>query len=423
MASTNMNKLEYYPEIRVFKGSGILKSNAEEINLNFSLVIYPHAIRIYSDYTLDFFAELGERSFLGHIEDGQIEVSSPVLMLFSANNKGIKLMPQKEFIIGSFNNNQIVSAEFPLIGYYGDEAEFEYENCLYRICGDKQKADQQEILSKTWKVQLEGFNLEIKSSNLDNDEFVKRAIIITDMLSLATGNEIGFNRQIYNYLDGSSCEIWRSQHLDDFGAYECVPHFRISYYLKQCFPIWLEQISEAEKKTINVAVNYINSTSKGYLEERLLRIAQAWELVSTDWIGDLNEVPEQIENLKVKLKDSLKAWRNDFPEIDKDGFWTGRVLNSLSWDKSIVKAEQLASKYQINLDAINLDLKKLFNDRNSVAHSGRFKDYAEDRMSLIDSAVLGLQLILLKKLGYKGMIHTSENGWTTYKKIEEFLIN
>jgi len=423
MASIKMNKNEYYPEIRVFKGSGTLKSNTKEIKLDFNLVIYPHQIRIYSDHTLEPFVKLGDWSFCGHIEDGQIEVSSPVLMLFSANNKGIKLMPQKEFIIGNLNNQQIVSAEFPLIGYYGDEAEFEYENCLYRISGDKQKADQQEILSKTWEIQLEGFCLEIKGSNLSLEEFIKRATIITDLLSLAAGNEIGFNRQIYKYLDGSKCEVWRSQHLDDFGAYECVPHFRMSCYLKQCFPSWYEEISEAEKKTINVAVNYINSTSKGYLEERLLRITQAWELVSTDWIGDLNEVSEQIENLKVRLKESLKVWRNDFPEIDKTGFWTGRVLNSLSWDKSIVKAEQLASEYQINLEAINLDLKKLFNDRNSVAHSGRFKDYGEDRMPLIDSAVLGLQLILLRKLGYTGMIHTSENNWTTYKKVEEFLIH
>jgi len=417
-----MNKLEYYPEIRVYKGSGILKSIAEEIKLEFIIVIYPHAIRIFSDQALGFFHKSDDWSFQGQIENGQIVVSSSVLILFSSTDKGIVLMPQKEFIIGNFNNNQIVSAEFPLIGYYGDEVEFEYENCLYRIGGDKQKADKQEKLSKTWEVQLEGFNLEIKNSNLDNDEFVKRATIITDMLSLATGNAIGFNRQIYNYLDGSSCEIWRSQHLDDFGVYECVPLFRISYYLKQCFPIWFEQISEADRKKINVAVNYINSTSKGYLEERLLRIAQAWELVSTDWIGDLNEVPEQIENLKVRLRDCLKVWRSDFLEFDKTGFWTGRVLNSLSWDKSIAKAEQLASKYQINLEAINLDLKKLFNDRNSVAHSGRFEDYEEDRIPLIDSSVIGLQLILLRKLGYSGMIHTSENNWTTYKKVEEFLI-
>ena len=172
---------------------------------------------------------------------------------------------------------------------------------------------------------------------------------------------------------------------------------------------------------MNVAVNYINSTSKGYLEERLLRIAQAWELLSTDWIKDLNEVPDPIENLKVKLRNSLKQWRADFPEFDKTGFWSGRVLKSLSWDKSISKAEQLASKYSINLEIINLDLKMLFNDRNSVAHSGRFEDYSVDRMPLIDSAVIGLQLILLRKLGYTGLIHTSENQWTAYKKIEEFL--
>lgn len=423
MDSINMNKLEYYPEIRVFKGAGILKSITEEIKLDFNLVIYPHEIRIYSDYTLEPFVELGNWSFSGRIEDGRIEVSSPVLMLFSASNKGIKLMPQKEFILGNYKNQQITSAEFPLIGYYGDEAEFEYESCYYRISGDKQKTDHQELLSKTWKIQLEGFCLEIKGSNLNTEEFVKKATNITDMLSLATGNEIGFNHQIYNYMDGSKCEVWRSQHLDDFGAYECIPHFRISYYLKQCFPSWDSEISEEERKTINVAVNYINSTTKGYLEERLLRITQAWELVSTDWIEDLSEVPEQIINLRNRLKDSLKLWRNDFPEFDKTGFWTGRVLESLSWDKSIVKAERLALKYQINLETINLDFKKLFNDRNSVAHSGRFKDYAEDRMPLIDSAVLGLQLVILRKVGYTGLIHTSENGWTTYKKIEEFLIN
>ena len=349
MPSLKMNKLEYYPEIRVFKGSGILiRSINEEIKLDFNLVIYPHAIRIYSDYTLDPFVKLGDWSFRGHIEDGQIEVSSPVLMLFSANNMGIKLIPQKEFTIGNYNNQRIASAEFPLIGYYGDEADFEYENCRYRIGGDKQKAEYQELLSKTWKIQLEGFGLEIIGSNLSSEELVKRATIITDMLSLATGNEIGFNCQIYKYTDGSKCEVWRSQHLDDFGAYECVPHFRIAYFLKECFPIWFKQLSDAEKKTINVAVNYINSTSKGYLEERLLRIAQAWELVSTDWIKDLNEVPDEIEDLKVRLRNSLKQWRADFPEFDQTGFWSGRVLKSLSWDKSISKAEQLASKYSIN---------------------------------------------------------------------------
>jgi hypothetical protein len=157
------------------------------------------------------------------------------------------------------------------------------------------------------------------------------------------------------------------------------------------------------------------------LEERLLRIAQAWELVSTDWIGELNEVPEQIENLKVRLKYSLKSWRNDFPEIDQSGFWTGRVLNSLSWDKSIAKSQKLASKYQINLESIKLDLRKLFDDRNSVAHSGRFKDYNEDRIPLIDSSVFGLQLILLRKLGYSDLVHTVDN--VRFKKIEEFIIN
>lgn len=418
-----MNKLEYYPEIRVYKGFGILKSITEEIKLDFNLVVYPHTIRIFSDHNIRLFPKSGDWSFQGQIEEGQITVSSPILMIFSANGMGIKLMPKKEFIIGKFNNEQIVSAEFPLIGYYGDAAEFKYEDCTYRLKGDKQNADQQEILSKIWKVQLEGFFLEINGSNLNTKDYIKRALAIKDLLSLATGNEIGFNRQIYNYSDGSSCEVWRAQHLDDFGTYECVPDFEISYYLKQCFPIWFKQISEEESKTIRVAVNYINSTSKGYLEERVLRIAQAWELVSTDWIGDLNEVPEQIEDLRVRLKDTLKVWRNDFQEIDKVGFWTGRVLNSLSWDKSIAKAEKLATKYHVNLETINLDLRKLFDDRNSVAHSGRFKDYEEDRMPLIDSAVLGLQLILLRKLGYSGMIHTSENNWTTYKKVEEFLIH
>ena len=166
-----MNKLEYYPEIRVYKGSGILKSIAEEIKLEFIIVIYPHAIRIFSDQALGFFHKSDDWSFQGQIENGQIVVSSSVLILFSSTDKGIVLMPQKEFIIGNFNNNQIVSAEFPLIGYYGDEVEFEYENCLYRIGGDKQKADKQEKLSKTWEVQLEGFNLEITSKTPESNRY------------------------------------------------------------------------------------------------------------------------------------------------------------------------------------------------------------------------------------------------------------
>jgi hypothetical protein len=418
-----MNKNEFYPELRLYKGSGSIKSKTEEIELDFGLVIYPHTIRIFSDYNVGFFSELGNWSFQGQIENGQIAVSSSVLMLFSATEKSIVLMPKNEFIIGEFDKEQIISARFPLIGYYGDKAEFDFENFRFRLNGNKHDAAKQERLSKIWNTQLEGFCLEIEGANLSSDDYVVKAMAISDLLSLAIGNVIGFNRQLYFSSNNHQYEIFREQHLADFGVYSCVPNFRITDFLSSCFPVWVKQLNDLERKTIRVAVNYINSTSIGYLEERVLRIAQAWELVSTDWIGDINEVPEEIEDLKHRLKDVLKMWRKDFPEVDKTGFWNGRVLGALSWDKSIFKAERLASEYRVNLDVIKLDLKKLFDDRNSVAHSGRFKDYTEDRIPLIDSAVFGLQLILLRKLGYLGLVHTSENGWTTYKKIEEFIIN
>ena len=42
-------------------------------------------------------------------------------------------------------------------------------------------------------------------------------------------------------------------------------------------------------------------------------------------------------------------------------------------------------------------------------------------MPLIYNHKLGLQIILLKEIGYDGLVATSENNWKTYSKMEELI--
>ena len=181
-----------------------------------------------------------------------------------------------------------------------------------------------------------------------------------------------------------------------------------------------------EKKCLFTSINYLNSNSNKFLEDSILSIAQIWEILSDTFLTEKIENIDNINILRAELKKTIKAWHKGNEIIDYDlGFITGRVLDSLNWEKVIKKLEKLAHNESLNLENIGLNFKELISLRNQIAHSGRFKEVGNEieYLEVYNSALLGIKVVILKKLGYTGNITYLIGGIPKTQSINYYLKN
>lgn len=413
------------PILNQIKGKGEFCLKSKTWNAEFYLILYPHNVRLVSFFKIDFNDALTNENWtLRGTLDDEREVYSNSLLLLNASEDGLEFQPLKEIRFGKVDNLSVSKATFPLIGFYGSAFEIMVDEWNIKFDQGDKALKNQKRLSKIWKIQLEGIKLQLYKENTTQSEYIQTAIQIADLLSLATGNEIIFNRQLFYSEENQLLEIWRTQQGDDFGVKATIPEFAIPKFLNLTYPIW-KTLDSDDIKLINNAVNYINSTEYGYLEDRILRITQVWESVANKWIGDIMELPEELGSLKTRLKSILRDWRKEFPDYDKTGFLGNRISDALTWQKAVDKCKLLASKFELDLDKLNIDFKKLFQLRNEVAHTGKFKNKEDpsEIVKILENARFGLQILFLRKLNYTYLVSFSENGFNTIVKIGNFLSN
>ena len=58
--------------------------------------------------------------------------------------------------------------------------------------------------------------------------------------------------------------------------------------------------------------------------------------------------------------------------------------------------------------------------RDSVVHQGKIDLAGENSIKIIEPAIKSLQIIILKKLNYSGLIIDSKDNWRTYIKIDNY---
>jgi len=409
---------------RIFQsfGSGKFYIKSKMWYSKFRLILYPQTIRLFANFELDYLDYNVENwTIRGELEDGR-KIYCNSLSLINATKYCLEFMPLKKFFIGKCEEKPIRRAEFPLIGFYGAEFEVIIDNWKIKFEGKKEDLKNQKRLSKIWKIQLEGLTMQMQKENEQQFSYTQTAIQIIDLLSLATGNAVIFNKQRFYYDDDRQFDIWRPRLGNNFGVYECVPEYAIRQFIRQTYPTW-KNLDNDDTKLINNAVNYINSTAFGYLEDRVFRITQAWESVANKWVGDINNLSDEIKDLKNRLKNSLRDWRKEFPNYDKDGFYGNRVINALTWNKAIDKTNLLASKFRLDLEKLKIDFQRLFELRNAVAHNGKFKkkENPSELSEILENARFGLQVLFLKKLKYSDLVISPRSGYTI--KIDEFLTN
>ena len=125
---------------------------------------------------------------------------------------------------------------------------------------------------------------------------------------------------------------------------------------------------------------------------------------------------EDLKPLKEHLKKSVKEF--GVPEKYDKGFIIDRVVRALDWEKLYLTLMQLLQDYGLDYEKLGLDYKTLISIRNDVAHSGQFRnDYSKEYLvDLIFKNKLGLQILLLRELGYDKKIQFPDH---TCRKVDQ----
>ena len=405
--------------------SGIFQCKEIELKSDFTLYYFPSHIRMVTNQGLSSSDIVSKKlldsdwTLLGMTSDN-IKMECGSLILVSVNEDKAEFIPRNSGLyLGTETDATIESMEFPLIGFYRGTCSLKLKGWSIDIFEKHNEGINQERLSKIWGIPLEGLSLRLQNKRVKTSGYLDQVLVIRTMLSLASGNDVKFNRQVINYSNGSKVEIWREFIGYEFGAKICIPFYRTADYLKQCLPLF-KSTEKSIRKKIGAAISYINSTSNGYLDDRILRITQAWELLADQLVDFKFEISQPRTEFKRALKSTLKAWRDKYPGQDPEGFLGTRVIESLEYDKAIEKLTGLAKAFNLNFEKIGLDFPELIKLRNNVAHTG-FMKTKKRPVELLESSRFGLQILILRYLNYKGELKINHKGWSSFASIHEFL--
>jgi hypothetical protein len=363
-------------------------------------------------------------SLAGHLDDSRaisIDNLRPIQRIVSQNHYFVEMVPMNCTIcIGSTHSAYPIAARYILTGLFEGNMEVHHDDWTAVLLANEQALSAQRI-SQGLKIPLEGLALQICGSGKSEEDYESCAQDIMLLLSLASGNGVSSHRWALAYSNQEVVEKWRSRAGDEIGPGCIVEHGCLEQFLQQCLPV-LRQRSQEDRALIALAVAYLNSSATGYVDTRLIQIAQAWEFLATSWApkGSLTE-PEN--NLRDTIKSCCRDWRKAHPSADPDGAWGNRVLFAFEWPKLKRQIEALADQAGLDLEIVGINLEQLKAARNAVAHQGTLEGVDPSVIphhKLLLNTQFGLQLLLLQKLEYTGNVKVIENGYSDHKPISHF---
>lgn len=358
-------------------------------------------------------------SLSGQLEDGR-NICAERLMIAKTGgtDRCTEFLPLESVVIGQTNTLPLLEAQYPLVGMFEGEFSIEDSGWTIEVLKSNVNTGNAKRQSDAWRIPLEGLTLRLKKPNSTLNEYHEKAREIMLLLSLGTGNGVTSYRQIVYLENQQTMEVWRKYIGDEFGPGAIVPDFRLGQFLAQVLPVWRQWEPEKKSQT-RLAIIYINLSGTGYLDTRIFQISQAWEFLAASWVpkGKLSN-PEC--DLKNKIMSIYRVWKKEHPNIDPNGAWGGRITFPFEWPLAKRQIESLAESGRIHLSKIGLDLEALKVTRDRVAHTGKMASDQKGDYKLLAAAQFALQLLLLAKLGYSGLIVTENKGYKDFVHIENF---
>jgi hypothetical protein len=289
---------------------------------------------------------IGYGKFEGVIYGTDVKIKCNNICLSKYTKYRLTFVFLEDLIIGKTINPNSFKAK--LFGLNTKIDEFKIENYLIsaNLVGNFEKLN---TFSRKYGYFLETSEIiinEINSEKLDENKTLQTCKDICLILSFVLAKNIIYNRCEF-IEDDNHQEIIRIKLINDSHG----QRFIFEDNLSEIIPIFYDNFSKmepAEKKCLFTSINYLNSNSNKFLEDSILSIAQIWEILSDTFLTEKIENIDNINILRAELKKTIKAWHKGNEIIDYDlGFITGRVLESLNWEKVIKKLEKLADNKKI----------------------------------------------------------------------------
>jgi hypothetical protein len=416
------------PKFTQFSGEGIFASGDCRVDMRFTVQRqFSHIVFLAQDdnHRNVLFVQFSKKqpwSLSGQLDDGRPVHADQLVHTGWGLEGHAEFSPLTGVIIGRSVQLPLVETRYPLVGMFSGKISIEDSEWAIEVFDSEENTGCAEGLSKAWGVPLEGLTLRLAKNQTTFDEYNEKAREIMLLLSLAIGNGVTSYRQIADWGDQGTMEVWRQFTGDEIGPGEIVPDFMLGKFLEQVLPVW-NQLGQDAQSNVRLAVSYINLSGKGYLDTRLFQITQAWEFLAAAWMpkGKLSALEN---DLRKKIKCSYQEWKKEHPEADPNGSWGKRITFPFEWPVMKRQIECLAESVRVDLAKVGLDLELLKEARDSIAHTGKMTDKMRtDRPStyrLLSAAQFGLQLLLSAKLGYSDLVVTANEGWKSYEPIKIF---
>jgi hypothetical protein len=268
-----------------------------------------------------------------------------------------------------------------------------------------------ELASETSSIIIDG--------PAEKEKLLDVAVDVKNLLSIAIGKRVTFDRQIYwTGQDRSLVEMEMSKNENE--GEQIIPDFEIAKYLTATLPTWT-RLSKEQKNDIFIITDYLNQTRHDFIEDRILRTIQAWECSAFNWTQE-PDLPNDLIDLREKIKATYRAWKNEKNYNDINGELGTRLIIPLDQEKLMLRLERLIKDSGLNTSKIKLDLKVLKDLRDQVAHTGRIKIKGSEAIKYLQPGINGLQLIILRRLGFDGMVKGEKDGWATIENIKEYFV-
>jgi hypothetical protein len=251
----------------------------------------------------------------------------------------------------------------------------------------------------------------------DEEKLRDIAVDVKNLLSIAIGRKVTFDRQIF-WTGQTSRLVERAMNKNENEGEQIIPDFEIAKYLLTTLPTWT-RLSKVEKDNLFTITDYLNQTRHGFIEDRILRTVQAWECSAGYWTQE-PDLPSDLIDLKERIGTMYRAWKIDKNYIDIDGELGTRLTTPIDQEKLLLRLERLVTDSRLNTSKINLDLKILKKLRDQVAHTGRIRISGSEAIRYLQPGICGLQLIILRRLGFDGRVCGGKDGWNTIDEIKDY---
>ena len=298
------------PNVISLAGVGEFCSDGLSFNVPFSLIQYPAKTVIIAKINPELKKYDNNWKLKGFLNNDKKPIECEHLHLSSFRTISIpngveqdwKFIPlNADIIIGNKLDTPIKEAYYPLVSYFENTFSLHDDGWDIEVINPN-SPEQTKSIAKNWQIPIEGLTLHLSHPGATLEQYREKAYQIAKLLSLASGNEVTFHRQRISWNEGNELEIWRRMKGGEYVPGFCILETCISDYLREALYSW-RTFSQQEKENISLAITYINLSANGYMDEKLLRITQAWEMLANAWGSQTKELSGSIEELRKELKE------------------------------------------------------------------------------------------------------------------------